>query len=75
LFLPLGKDYTVSGTLGSGGIHVCYFQQASEQLAIGVDIDTNFRMNESTAQIGYQLDIPKADLVFKGELKGPVGGQ
>ena len=54
---------------------MCYFQQASEQLAIGVDIDTNFRMNESTAQIGYQLDIPKADLVFKGELKGPVGGQ
>ncbi|KAL7047478.1 hypothetical protein ACKWTF_002930 [Chironomus riparius] len=55
-----------SGTLGMTGIHLCYYQKASEQLQIGVELETSFRMQESTATIGYQVDLPKADLVFRG---------
>lgn len=58
---------TWSGTLGAGGIHVCYYQKCSEQLQIGVEVETSLRMMESTATIGYQVDLPKADLVFRGE--------
>jgi hypothetical protein len=57
----------VSGTLGGAGLHLCYHQQASEQLQLGVELDTNFRMQESVASIGYQVDLPKADLCFRGK--------
>lgn len=57
---------TWSGTLGMSGIHLCYYQRASEQLQIGVELETSFRMQEATASIGYQVDLPKADLVFRG---------
>lgn len=57
----------MSGTAGTSALHVCYYQKASEQLSLGVEFDTNFRMMESTATLGYQIEVPKADLVFKGE--------
>lgn len=57
---------TWSGTLGASGIHLCYYQKASEQLQIGVEVETSFRLMESIATIGYQVDLPKADLVFRG---------
>jgi mitochondrial import receptor subunit TOM40 len=55
-----------SGTVGTAGFHVCYWQKASEQLQLGVELETSLRMQESTATIGYQIDLPKADLVFRG---------
>lgn len=58
---------TWSGTLGPGGIHICYYQKASEQLQIGVEVETSLRMQESVATVGYQVDLPKADLLFRGE--------
>jgi mitochondrial import receptor subunit TOM40 len=57
---------TWSGTVGFSGIHLCYYQKASEQLQLGVEVETNFRMQEAVATIGYQIDLPKADLVFRG---------
>lgn len=59
-------DAVMSGTLGLGGIHLCYHQKASEQLQLAVELETNFRMQESVASIGYQVDLPKADLTFRG---------
>lgn len=59
-------DSTWSGTLGPGGVHVCYYQKASEQLQVGVEVETSLRMAESVATIGYQVELPKADLVFRG---------
>lgn len=50
------------------GLHLCYYQKASEQLQLGVEFETSLRLMEAHASLGYQVDIPKADLVFKGEL-------
>ncbi|XP_066991195.1 mitochondrial import receptor subunit TOM40 homolog 1 [Anabrus simplex] len=61
-----GDDYVVSGTLGGAGLHMCYYQKASDQLQLGVELETNFRLQESVASIGYQVDLPKADLCFRG---------
>lgn len=61
-----GTDAVVSGTLGGCGLHLCYYQRASEQLQLGVELDTNFRMQESVATLGYQVELPKADLCFRG---------
>jgi len=61
-------DSVWSCTLGPGGFHLSYYQKASDQLQIGVEVETNLRLQESTATVAYQVDIPKADLVFRGSL-------
>lgn len=63
----VGNDYSCSGTIGVTGLHLCYYQKASEQLQLGVEFETSLRLNEAQASLGYQVDIPKADLVFKGK--------
>ncbi|VVD05686.1 mitochondrial import receptor subunit TOM40 homolog 1-like [Leptidea sinapis] len=59
-------DSEVSATLGPASFHVCYFKQASEQLQVVAEMDTSFRGMESVGTIGYQVTLPKADLVFRG---------
>nr|CAD7438027.1 unnamed protein product [Timema bartmani] len=61
-----GADAIVSGTLGGAGLHLCYYQKASDQLQLGVELETNFRMQESITSVGYQVDLPKGDLCFRG---------
>lgn len=61
-----GSDFTWSSTFGPANLHVCYYQRASEQLQFGVELETNFRMQEAVGTIAYQVDIPKADMSFKG---------
>lgn len=63
------KDWVASGTLGQAGLHCCFWQRASEQLQLGVELETNFRVQESVATIAYQVDLPRTDLVFRGKLK------
>lgn len=57
---------TWSGTAGLAGVHLCYYRKASEQLQFGVEVETNFRVQEAVGTFGYQIDLPKADLVFRG---------
>ena len=59
-------ESTVSASLSLGGCHVCFHQKASDQVQVGVELEVNSRIQESTATIGYQVDLPKADLVFRG---------
>lgn len=66
LKLFLGIDSAFSGTIGGHALNLCFYQKASDQLQLGCELETNFRMGESTATVGYQIDLPKADLVFKG---------
>lgn len=60
------ENVQVSGTLGISGVHLCYYQRASKQLQIGVELEANHRMQEAVASIGYQVDLPKSEIVFKG---------
>ncbi|XP_030758290.1 mitochondrial import receptor subunit TOM40 homolog 1-like [Sitophilus oryzae] len=62
------ENYQVSGTLGVSGVHLCYYQKASKQLQIGVELEANNRVQESVASIGYQVDLPKSEVVFKGHI-------
>lgn len=62
------ENYQVSGTLGVSGVHLCYYQKASKQLQIGVELEANNRIQESVASIGYQVDLPKSEVVFKGHI-------
>ena len=54
-----GSNWNVSGTLGGSGLHLCYYQKASEQVQVGVELETNMRAQESVASLGYQVKIVK----------------
>ncbi|XP_058797387.1 mitochondrial import receptor subunit TOM40 homolog 1 [Phymastichus coffea] len=61
-------DSTISGSLGLAGCHICFHQKASQQVQVGVELEVNSRMQEAVGTIAYQVDLPKADLVFKGSV-------
>ncbi|CAG9133780.1 hypothetical protein JYU34_020079 [Plutella xylostella] len=56
----------VSATLGAAGLHLCYWARASEQLQVVAELETSLRGMESVGSVGYQVELPKADLVFRG---------
>lgn len=65
-------DATITGALGATSdvgptsYHLCFHQRASQQLQVGVELEINPRLQECVTTVGYQVDLPKADLVFKG---------
>ncbi|XP_056876108.1 mitochondrial import receptor subunit TOM40B [Takifugu flavidus] len=63
-----GSNYIATMTLGSAGVHASYYHKANEQLQVGVEFEASTRMQDSSVSLGYQLDVPKANLQFKGSL-------
>ncbi|XP_076752938.1 mitochondrial import receptor subunit TOM40 homolog 1 [Xylocopa sonorina] len=61
-------DSTISGSLGLSGCHLCFHQKASQQLQVGVELEINSRIQEATGTIAYQIDLPKADLIYRGSV-------
>lgn len=64
----INGNSTISGSIGSAGCHVCYYQKASQQVQVGVEFEVSSRMQEAITTIGYQVDLPKADIIFKGSV-------
>ncbi|XP_062921195.1 mitochondrial import receptor subunit TOM40B-like isoform X5 [Mobula hypostoma] len=66
------------GTLniGRGGAHASYYHQANDQVQVGVGFEASTQTQDTTFSFGYQLDIPKANMVFRGSLDSNwvVGG-
>ncbi|XP_059805815.1 mitochondrial import receptor subunit TOM40B-like isoform X4 [Hypanus sabinus] len=67
----LAAKYTTShwvGTLniGRGGAHASYYHQANDQVQVGVGFEASTQTQDTTFSFGYQLDIPKANMVFRG---------
>jgi len=52
--------------VGAAGAHLCYWQKSSEQISFGCELETNLRMQEAVGSVGYQVELPKANLVFRG---------
>jgi len=65
----VGDSWQASANLtpAAGGAHLCYFHKASENLQLGVELEGSLRTQECTTTIGYQLEIPNANLTFRGE--------
>ncbi|XP_012707031.3 mitochondrial import receptor subunit TOM40 homolog [Fundulus heteroclitus] len=62
------SDFIATLTLGSAGAHASYYHKANEQLQVGVEFEASSRMQDTSASFGYQLDVPKANLQFKGSV-------
>lgn len=65
-----GEKWQLSANVSpmGGNLHTCYYHRVHDTLQIGVELESSLRMAESTATIAYQVDIPKADAVFRGQL-------
>ncbi len=63
--LCLGDNCTASGSVGKSGLHLCYYHKQQENLQFGVEWETNLRVGESVASLGYQVDLPKANVTFR----------
>lgn len=50
----------------AGGVHLCYYQKAGESMQMGVELEGSLRTQECTATVGYQIDLPKSNLTFRG---------
>uniref|UniRef100_A0AAX7VI66 Translocase of outer mitochondrial membrane 40 homolog, like n=1 Tax=Astatotilapia calliptera TaxID=8154 RepID=A0AAX7VI66_ASTCA len=62
-----GNNYIATLTLGSAGAHASYYHKANDQLQVGVEFEASARMQDTSMSFGYQLDVPKANLQFKGK--------
>ena len=58
----------LSGNLQPTGAHLFYYKKLHENIQAGCELETNLAMGESTATLAYQMDVPKADLTFRGSL-------
>ncbi|XP_075995204.1 mitochondrial import receptor subunit TOM40B [Genypterus blacodes] len=63
-----GGNYIATMTLGSAGAHASYYHRANDQLQVGVEFEASARMQDTSVSFGYQLDVPKANLLFKGSV-------
>lgn len=62
-----GPDYCLAASLSNtGSLHASFYQQCSADLSVGTELETNLRMGQSKATVGYKVDIPRAGFNFKG---------
>lgn len=64
------ENWQCSGSLTpmAGAVHLCYYQKAGESMQWGVEMEGSLRTQECTATVGYQIDLPKSNLTFRGQL-------
>ncbi|MEQ2278294.1 Mitochondrial import receptor subunit TOM40 [Xenotaenia resolanae] len=62
-----GSNFISTLTLGSARAHASYYHKANDQLQVGVELEASLRMQDTSVSFGYQLDVPKANLQFKGQ--------
>lgn len=62
------QNSVLSGSLQPGAAHLFYYKKLHENFQAGCELETNLAMGESTATVGYQIDVPKADLTFRGSV-------
>nr|XP_055066034.1 mitochondrial import receptor subunit TOM40 homolog [Misgurnus anguillicaudatus] len=63
-----GSNYVATLTVGGAGAHASYYHKANDQLQVGVEFEASTRMQDTSVSFGYQLDVPKANLLFRGSL-------
>ncbi|XP_059727407.1 mitochondrial import receptor subunit TOM40B isoform X2 [Haemorhous mexicanus] len=69
-------NWVTTLNVGYGGAHASYYHRANEQVQVGVELEANTRLQESTFAFGYRLTLPGASVVFRGLLDSnwSVGG-
>ncbi len=67
-YVPI-EESVFAATFGSSGqIHASYYQKCSSNLQMGIDLETNLKLQDSTATIGYEVNIEKGNFILRGSL-------
>lgn len=61
-------NFILSGNVQPTAASLHYYKKIKENFQAGVELETNLAMGESQASLGYQIDIPKADLTFRASV-------
>ncbi|CAH1796193.1 unnamed protein product [Owenia fusiformis] len=63
-------QWQISGNVvpAAGGLHTCYYHKINDTAQVGVELEGSLRTQECTTSIGYQIDMPSANVVFRGQL-------
>ncbi len=69
LFSFAGDNWALSTNItpAAGGLHMCYYHKANDTIQFGAELEGSLRTSECTGTLGYQIDLPNANLVFRGE--------
>lgn len=60
---------TMAMTAGLGGqVHASFYQRCNQNLQIGVELETNVKMQESVASIGYEMDMGQGNFLMRGSI-------
>jgi mitochondrial import receptor subunit TOM40 len=54
--------------LGQKGTCVTYCHKVSDQLKVGMEVGSSPKMQDTSVSLGCQLDLSKANLLFKGSV-------
>ncbi|MEE6491598.1 hypothetical protein FKM82_016281 [Ascaphus truei] len=70
------QNWMATLNVGYGGAHASYYHKANEQIQVGVEFEANTRLQDTSFAFGYHLNLPKANMVFKGSVDSNwcVGG-
>jgi len=60
------EDMQFAANAGSAGVHMSFYRKANDFVQVGVEMETSLKTLESITTFGYQMDIPKMNLLFKG---------
>ncbi|XP_041727325.1 mitochondrial import receptor subunit TOM40B [Coregonus clupeaformis] len=61
-----GPNWVATLNAGKGGAHASYYHRANKQIQVGVEFEASTRTQETTASFGYQMELPEANMVFRG---------
>uniref|UniRef100_A0A3Q2E470 Translocase of outer mitochondrial membrane 40 like n=1 Tax=Cyprinodon variegatus TaxID=28743 RepID=A0A3Q2E470_CYPVA len=60
--------------ISKGGAHASYYHRANKQIQVGVEFEASTRTQETTMSFGYQMELPEANMVFRGSLSRCIIG-
>lgn len=60
--------WIASATLGQTGWHLSYWHKGNENVKVGVEYEYNTRARDSSVSAGYQMEVPKSNITFRGML-------
>ena len=58
--------WVAAATANQAGWHLSYYHKGNDQVSVGVDYEYSSRLQDSCVSFGYQVDIPKANVNFRG---------
>lgn len=60
------EKWTACATVAQAGWHASYYHKGNENVDVGVQFEYNLQQQQSSVSLGYQFNVPKANLVFRG---------